>query len=113
MRQSLESFDGYQQRGVERCHVLIDTHLRIAGELYPFEVLNISTAGFMGSSALGLMMGSTVEIDLPGMGFVDAHIRWALAGQIGVQFAHQLTLDQCRRAILPDPEDRRGPHAVG
>lgn len=112
MSELLESYEGYQQRGVRRCHVLIDTHLRVGDETYPFEVLNISTAGFMGCSALTLLMGATVEIDLPGMGFVDAHIRWALAGQIGLQFAEQLTLDQCRRAILPDPEDYRGPQLV-
>lgn len=109
MRQSLESFEGYQQRSVERCHVLIVTNLRVDGVVYPFEVLNISTMGFGGASALTLLMGSIVEIDLPGLGFVDAHIRWALAGQIGVQFVTPLTLDQCRRAIMPDPEDRRGP----
>ena len=113
MSELLESFDGYQQRGVRRCHVLIDTQLRVGDEVYPFEVLNISTAGFMGSCALSLLMGTTVEIELPGMGFVDAHIRWALAGQVGVQFTSQLTLDQCRRAILPDPEDRRGPRLLG
>lgn len=112
MSESLESYEGYQERGVRRCHVLIDTHLRVGDEVYPFEVLNISTAGFMGCSALTLLMGATVAIDLPGMGLIDAHIRWALAGQVGAQFAEPLTLDQCRRAILPDPEDLRGLRAV-
>lgn len=111
MRQSLESFEDYQQRCVERCHVLIGTRLRVDGVVYPFAVLNISTMGFMGSSALILLIGATVEVDLPGLGFVDAHIRWALAGQVGVQFVQPLTLDACRRAILPDPDDRRGPSA--
>ena len=113
MKGLLESFEGYQQRSVERCHVLIVTQLRVDGANHPFEVLNISTAGFMGNSPLPLMMGATVEIELAGLGFVDAHIRWALAGQVGVQFVAPLTLDQCRRAILPDPEDRRGPQLIG
>lgn len=112
MRGSLESFEGYQQRSVERCHVLIETQLRVDDAVYPFEVLNISTMGFMGSCALTLLIGSTVEIELPGLGFVDAHIRWALAGQIGVQFVRPLTLDECRRAILPDPRDCRGPELI-
>jgi len=112
MRELLESYEGYQQRSVERCHVLIETQLRVDDVVYPFEVLNISTMGFMGSSALTLLMGATVEIELPGLGFVDAHIRWALAGKVGVQFVAPLTLDQCRRAILPDPEDRRGPALI-
>ena len=113
MKASFESFEGYQLRSVERCHVLIVTQLRVDGAAYPFEVLNISTAGFMGNSPLPLMMGTIVEIELAGMGFVDAHIRWALAGQVGVQFVTPLTLDQCRRAILPDPTDRRGPRPIG
>lgn len=112
MKELLESYDGYQQRSVERCHVLIETQLRVDGELTPFEVLNISTAGFMGRSPLSLLMGAVVEIDLPGLDFVPAHIRWSLADQVGVQFARGLTLDECRRAILPDPEDRRGPRLI-
>ena len=113
MKGLLESYDGYQQRGVERCRVLIETQLRADGAVHPFEILNISTAGIMGNSPVPLLMGATVEIELAGMGFVDAHIRWALAGQVGVQFVTPLTLDQCRRAILPDPEDRRSPRLVG
>lgn len=113
MRESLESFEGYQQRSVERCQVLIETYLRVDGVVYPFEVLNISTMGFMGASPLQLLMGATVEIELAGLGFVDARIRWALAGKVGVQFVTPLTLDQCRRAILPDPEDRRPPRLIG
>lgn len=112
MSELLESFDGYQQRSARRCHVLIVTQLRVGHDVYPFEVLNISTNGFMGTCALTLLMGANVELDLPGMGFVDAQIRWALAGQVGVQFQVQLTLDQCRRAILPDPEDLRGVRLV-
>lgn len=113
MSELLESYEGYQQRSVRRCHVLIDTFLRVGDEVYPFEVLNISTMGFMGTSALSLLMGATVELHLPGRGFVDAHIRWALAGQVGVQFVQELTLDQCRRAILPDPEDVTAPRLIG
>lgn len=107
MSEALETYEGYQQRGAQRCEVLIHTQLRVDGKVYPFEVLNISTNGFSGSSTLGFLMGAIVEIELAGLGFVPAHIRWSLAGRIGVQFVTPLTLDQCRRAILPDPEDLR------
>jgi len=112
MKHTLDEFERYQERSVNRCQVLIETQLRVEDELYPFEVLNISTAGFMGTSALTLLMGAMVEIELPGMGFVGAHIRWSLAGKIGVQFVDELTLDQCRRAILPDPTDFQKPRLV-
>lgn len=103
MQESLESFEGYQHRSVERCHVLIETQLRVLGVVYPFEVLNISTMGFMGWSTPTLRIGAEVEVELPGLGFVDAQIRWALAGQVGVQFVQPLTPEACRHAILPDP----------
>ena len=111
MQESLESFEGYQKRNVERCQVLIETQMRVLGVVYPFEVLNISTMGFMGWSTPKLRIGAMVEVELPGMGFIDAHIRWALAGRIGVQFVQPLTLDECRRAILPDPGEGGRPVA--
>lgn len=49
-------------------------------------VRNISAHGLMGECAYPPRIGGLVDIDLPGIGTVLAHVRWGDGNRIGVEF---------------------------
>jgi hypothetical protein len=49
-------------------------------------VRNISAHGLMGECAYPPRAGDLVDIDIPGIGAVTAHVRWGDGQRIGVEF---------------------------
>ena len=66
-------------------------------ELYKVEIKvhNVSSAGFMATCAAPLRIGSYVSLDIPGIGPVDAQIRWQLGSQMGGMFLDPISLSRC------------------
>jgi hypothetical protein len=66
-------------------------------DLYSVEikVRNLSTAGFMAECAAPVRIGSYVSLDIPGIGPVQAQIRWQIGLRMGGMFLDPISLKSC------------------
>jgi hypothetical protein len=66
-------------------------------DLYKVEVRirNVSTAGFMAECAATVRIGSLVLLDIPGIGAVQAQVRWQIGLQMGGMFLDPISLKCC------------------
>ena len=66
-------------------------------DLYHVEVKvrNVSTAGFMAECAAPVRIGSYVTLDIPGIGPVEAQIRWQIGVRMGGMFLDPISLARC------------------
>jgi len=58
-------------------------------------VRNVSTRGFMAECAAPVQIGSYVSLDVPGIGPVQAQVRWQLGGAMGGLFLDPISLVRC------------------
>lgn len=58
-------------------------------------VCDLSTAGFMAECLRPVLIGSYISLDLPGIGPVQAQVRWQLGGRLGARFLDSISLYQC------------------
>lgn len=75
--------------------------------LYSFEVRirDVSPLGFMAECGEHVAIGSFVSIDVPGIGPVQAQVRWQIGGRMGGKFQDPVSLDCCEwTATKVDPE---------
>jgi len=65
--------------------------------LYEIEikVRNVSTRGFMAECAEPVRIGSYVSLDVPGIGPVDAQVRWQIGSRMGGMFLEPVSLARC------------------
>ena len=65
--------------------------------LYTVEVRvhNLSSAGFMAECAQPVMIGSYVSLDVPGIGPVQAQVRWQIGARMGGMFLDPISLARC------------------
>ena len=92
--------DGMRPRATWRltCSVLVD--MRTDGTTpHRIRVCDLSEAGFMAEHDGYVPIGSTVSLDLPGVGLVHARIRWSLAGRIGGRFMKPVDFATARDGI--------------
>ena len=82
------------ERGV-RTGVGIQTPMFIGDAAQPIEIVNLSKRGFGASSAVSVLIGTQISVELPLAGIVRAEVRWGLGDRFGAIFAEQLE---------PDPE---------
>jgi hypothetical protein len=59
------------------------------------KVRDISTAGFMAECAEPVRIGSYVSLDIPGIGQVQAQVRWQIGARMGGMFLDPISLAQC------------------
>lgn len=71
--------------------------------LYSVEVLirDVSTEGFMAECADPVRIGSYVSLDVPGIGPVNAQVRWQLGDKMGGQFVDPISLARCDWTATP------------
>ena len=69
-------------------------------DLYAVEVKvrNVSTAGFMAECAAPVRIGSYVSLDIPGIGPVEAQVRWQIGVRMGGMFLDPISLGRCEWA---------------
>jgi len=53
------------------------------GGVLPLLIVNISPHGLMARCDVAYEPGQTLQVDLPLVGRVTAHVRWSLGGRIG------------------------------
>jgi len=65
--------------------------------LYNIEirVRNVSTCGFMAECDERVRIGSFVALDVPGLGAVQAQVRWQLGTRMGGMFLDPISLARC------------------
>jgi len=65
--------------------------------LYAVEikVRNVSTAGFMAECPSPVRIGSCVMLDIPGIGPVEAQVRWQVGRKMGGMFLDPISLARC------------------
>ena len=68
------------------------------------DVRDVSKCGFMAECAEPIGIGSLVTLDVPGIGAVDAQVRWQIGGRMGGMFLDPISLNRCEwTAIKADP----------
>lgn len=97
--------NAYKPRRSGRTPVAGRTQLR-AQSWYSIEVTvsDISTSGFMAECAEPVRIGSYVSLEVPGLGAVNAQVRWQLGDRMGGQFVDPISLRRCEWTAVPtDP----------
>jgi hypothetical protein len=92
----------YKQRRASRRRVDGSTQLEHSG-WYKVEVTirDVSTSGFMAECSEPVRIGSHVSLEVPGIGAVDAQVRWQLAGRMGGMFLDPISLSRCEWTAEP------------
>ena len=103
--------DRYNIRKPDRVRVSLSTQLRLSGRPdLEIEVRNISNRGFMGEADTPLTIGSDAMLNLPGIGWVLASVRWVAGSRFGGRFSESINMRQFWRANPPrrnlPPQDR-------
>ena len=94
---SEEELPGFQRRRVERVAVGGGAAKLSPHDLYAVEVKveNLSSAGFMAECAAPVRIGSYVTLDVPGIGPVQAQVRWQIGLKMGGMFLDPVSLARC------------------
>jgi len=92
----------YKQRGDQRQPVDGAAQLSHSG-WYKVEVTirDVSTTGFMAECAEPVRIGSRVSLEVPGIGEVEAQVRWQLGGRMGGMFLDPISLSRCEWTATP------------
>jgi len=77
------------ERGV-RTGVGIATTMSIGEAAQPIQIVNLSKRGFGASSAVAVLIGTKICVELPLIGIVRAEVRWGLGNRFGAIFAQPL-----------------------
>jgi hypothetical protein len=64
-------------------------------------IRDVSTEGFMAECAEPIRIGSYVSLDVPGIGAVNAQVRWQLGAKMGGQFVDPISLARCDWTATP------------
>jgi hypothetical protein len=66
-------------------------------DLYHVEirVQNVSAAGFMAECSSPVRIGSNVSLEIPGIGSVQAQVRWQIGFRMGGRFLDPISLGRC------------------
>lgn len=88
---------GFQPRRAARIAVGDHAVSLNPDKLYAVEikVRNVSSAGFMAECAEPVRIGSYVSLDIPGIGPVQAQVRWQIGAKMGGMFLDPISLAQC------------------
>ncbi|MFL6861540.1 MAG: PilZ domain-containing protein [Allosphingosinicella sp.] len=92
----------YKKRQAARTRVYARSRLSEA-HLYAIEVkvCDVSTGGFMAECPDPVRIGSYVSLDVPGLGPVEAQVRWQLGGRMGGMFLDPISLSECEWTATP------------
>lgn len=100
---------GLERRQTERLPICRAALLRPNGwSRFEVRMIDISERGFRAQCDALLKTGSYVQLEIPGIGAVDARMIWRKAGEIGAQFVQPVDLSHCAwttEIAPPLPED--------
>ena len=64
-------------------------------------ICDVSTTGFKAECPEAVRIGSYVSLDVPGVGPVNAQVRWQLGGRMGGMFVDPISLHRCEWTAVP------------
>lgn len=84
----------FQERRSERVAIDESTELR---HRFAVDVMvrDVSTRGFMAECDQWVQIGSTVSLDVAGLGSVEAQVRWQIGNRMGGMFLDPISLERC------------------
>ena len=84
-------------RRSERLELDAETRLRPnSWSSLQVRMLDLSAAGFRAECEARLQRGSSVSLDVPGIGAVEAQVEWQRDGQFGARFYAPIEIKSCR-----------------
>ena len=89
---------GSQLRPRRTSRVAVDTTTNMRSQHWyriEVKVRDVSTCGFMAECAAPVQIGSYVSLDVPGIGPVQAQVRWQLGVEMGGMFLDPISLARC------------------
>jgi hypothetical protein len=83
---------------------------RIASSWYSVEVriCDVSQCGFKAECPEPLQIGSFVSLDVPGIGEVNAQVRWQIGFRMGGMFLDPISLNRCEWTATKTNPPRSG-----
>jgi hypothetical protein len=102
--QEAGAMNQYKPRQSGRTAVAGRTQLR-SQRWYSVEVTvcDVSTTGFKAECPEPVRIGSYVSLDVPGIGPVNAQVRWQLGGKMGGMFLDPIRLSRCEWTAVKAP----------
>lgn len=96
MKSEQEPASDFVSRRSERMPVGSSTQMR-SQNWYEVEVRvqDVSQTGFMAECTQPVSIGSTISLDVPGVGPVHAQVRWQIGGRMGGMFLDPISLSKC------------------
>lgn len=92
-----EEAHGFQARRAERVVLEGEAASLNPDQVYAVEIKveNLSAAGFMAECPTPVLIGSYVSLDVPGIGPVEAQVRWQIGAKMGGMFLDPISLARC------------------
>jgi PilZ domain len=92
-----EEAHGFQARRADRVDLEGETASLNPDQVYAVEISieNLSSSGFMAECPAPVLIGSYVSLDVPGIGRVEAQVRWQIGGKMGGMFLDPISLARC------------------
>jgi len=96
--------DATAQRNDARDSLLLVARFRIEGstEITQVRVRNLSSGGLMADVPKPIDIGTMVEVEVRGVGWVNGRIAWVAAGRAGVAFDHPIDPQAARKPVIAD-----------
>ena len=92
-----EEAHGFQTRRAERVEIDGEAVNLNPDQVYAVEIKveNLSSAGFMADCPTPVLIGSYVSLDVPGIGPVQAQVRWQIGSKMGGMFLDPISIARC------------------
>jgi hypothetical protein len=96
--------DAAAQRNNSRDSLLLVAQFRLFGksDTIQVRVRNLSSGGLMAEVPKPIDIGTMVEVDVRGLGWVTGRIAWVAAGRAGVAFDHLIDPQAARKPVVAD-----------
>ncbi|HEY0622236.1 PilZ domain-containing protein [Sphingomonas sp.] len=92
--------DPSSQRTAARDSLLLSAQLRVTGAPETtVRVRNLSAGGLMAEYAQPVPIGTPVEIDVRGVGWVSGRIAWSAEGRVGIAFDSEIDPMAARKPV--------------
>lgn len=94
------SDDPSSQRSASRDSLMLSAQLRVGDEAeVSVRVRNLSAGGLMAEYANPVTIGTRVQVDVRGVGWVGGRIAWTAEGRVGIAFDREIDPLAARKPV--------------